>query len=65
MKNKVRRWLYDNFRIRLEKRTPEQKRIEKNLNEIMTYLNGEERWFIKLCDSEKDDECPPDYENSR
>ena len=37
--------------------------IKNNIHEIKTTLNGEDRWFLKLCDSKdpEEKECPPGY----
>jgi hypothetical protein len=37
--------------------------IRKAVDDIKTSLNGEDRWFLKVCDSfdPEEKECPPEY----
>ena len=67
---KIKKWFSEHFgtkQIKADLESVEKERLKIDLivDDIRTTLDGEDRFFLKICDSEdpEEKECPPDHEN--
>ncbi len=58
-----KRLLVDEVRNSIAHADLKRNHIRKAVEDIKTTLNGEDRWFLKVCDAfdPEEKECPPDY----
>lgn len=68
---KIRSWLARHFGNQqimadMEYTRKVRRKTDQAVEDIRTTLNGEDRFFLKMCDSRdpEEKECPPDYDNS-
>ena len=57
LKKQIRATIHDAKQAHVE--------IKRTVSELVSTLNGEDRWFLKLCDKNEDDCKPTESEKNR